>query len=410
MMAEELKNAPPRAQHRAALAPLRPRRYLPFGIAVDLAVAAVLVVVHQRIPRTHVIPPLVLVGGGGFAVRVVVAAIGVLGVVAAVLLHGDVPPLVVHVSFLLVHSQDGIVGTIVRRDRHCIVLLLFHPPRPVLVLHHVPRLLDPRLSIDPPPPLLLPPHPDARVVHPVPPHHVQDVEEAVVGKLRERALPTSLAHEEDARRRAEVPPEGGILGRVPEAVARAVLDLADELAVVAPGASPSPNRNRTERLLRDVRPPWQHGDEAVVVRLPLLLVVVHDGLVAASGGVDVHPPHLPGPHDHRVRREVQLLVRHEGRGVRPLVDLRPVLLGHGDLAVDRVGGHPHGQRAERAPHRDAIDDDVIDWEGFLAFDGEHDAAERVILSVRGLGLDAIVDHVVRLGGAGEGRHLLGGSA
>ena len=59
-----------------------------------------------------------------------------------------------------------------------------------------------------------------------------------------------LAEEEDARGRAEVPPEGGVLAGVPQAVARTVLDLSDELAVVAPGAPPASTTGEMETTKR----------------------------------------------------------------------------------------------------------------------------------------------------------------
>lgn len=102
---------------------------------------------------------------------------------------------------------------------------------------------------------------------------------------------------------------------VPEAVAGSVFDLADEFAIVSPGASPSPNGNGTEHLLRNMSPPRQYCNKTIIVSLLLLLIIVHDGLVSASRGMDVHSPNLSRLHNDGVGGKVELLVPHEGGGV-----------------------------------------------------------------------------------------------
>ena len=94
----------------------------------------------------------------------------------------------------------------------------------------------------------------------------------------------------------------------------------------------------SKRLLTNVSPSRQNLDEGIVMRQPLMLVVVHNGLISLEGGVDVHPPHLPRLQNDGVSRQIQLGILSKGRAVLLLVDLYPVAPAHGDLTLDGPDG------------------------------------------------------------------------
>lgn len=94
----------------------------------------------------------------------------------------------------------------------------------------------------------------------------------------------------------------------------------------------------SERLLTNVGPSGQDLKERIVVRQPLMLVVVHDGLITGQGRVNVHAPHFSRPQDDGMGRQIQRGVLVLRRTVLPLVDLDPISLPHGDLSLDGPGG------------------------------------------------------------------------
>ena len=93
-----------------------------------------------------------------------------------------------------------------------------------------------------------------------------------------------------------------------------------------------------KRLLTNVGPTGQDLKERIVVRQPLMLVVVNDGLIAGQRTVDVHAPHFSRPQDDGMGRQIQRGVLVPRRAVLPLVNLDPIPLSHGDMPLDGPGG------------------------------------------------------------------------
>ena len=74
------------------------------------------------------------------------------------------------------------------------------------------------------------------------------------------------------------------------------------------------------------------------MRQPLMLVVVHNGLVPLQRGMDVHTSDLARPQNDGTGRQIQLRVRPERRAVLLFVYLDPIPLPHGDLTLDGSDG------------------------------------------------------------------------
>mmetsp|Transcript_7277 Transcript_7277/g.15202 ORF Transcript_7277/g.15202 Transcript_7277/m.15202 type:complete len:279 (+) Transcript_7277:612-1448(+) len=238
------------------------------------------------------------------------------------------------------------------------------PPQLPLTLFHIPR----------------------RIIHPIPSTHVEDVEDAIVGKGGERTFDAALEKEEVFGEGTEFGPEAEVFGGVPEAVDCSVFDLAYELSVVPPGMtpeewkkktneiwvfhtctrifgrskrpqqkihqnSPTPNGPRTKRSLRNMRPPRQNGQETIIVSLLFVLVIVHNRLVSPKSRMDVDSFDLTGFQYDGFGGEVEFLVGAKGTAMGFLVDFLPVFLAHGDFAVYVfVFGYPNSERAKSASH------------------------------------------------------------
>lgn len=93
-----------------------------------------------------------------------------------------------------------------------------------------------------------------------------------------------------------------------------------------------------------MRPSGQYLQKGIVMRQPLMLVVVHNGLIALERRMDVHAPHLTGPQYDGMGRQIQLGIRAERRSVLLVVYFDPISFSHGDLTLDWTDGTLVGGR------------------------------------------------------------------
>mmetsp|Transcript_5265 Transcript_5265/g.11719 ORF Transcript_5265/g.11719 Transcript_5265/m.11719 type:complete len:293 (-) Transcript_5265:13-891(-) len=178
--------------------------------------------------------------------------------------------------------------------------------------------------------------------------------------------------------------------RVPQEVARAVRDLAYELAPPPPGA---PGVPIAEWLVAQVRQAREDLDEVVLVRDRAVLVVVDDGHVVGEGRMHVEGDAFAGRDPDRLVK----VERHEpleAARVRGLVDERPLVRIDVRVVLERAAVHPHRQRAELPPHAEAVHLEELDRPGLLHRHAEHDAAKSVIFPVARVDHIALVDRVV----------------
>lgn len=60
-------------------------------------------------------------------------------------------------------------------------------------------------------------------------------------------------------------------------------------------------------------PSGQYRNEAIIMRLPLHLIIVHDGRISSTSRMDVYTPNLTRLEYNWIRREIEFLVpRHAG--------------------------------------------------------------------------------------------------
>ena len=87
-----------------------------------------------------------------------------------------------------------------------------------------------------------------------------------------------------------------------------------------------------------MRPSGQYLQKWIIMGQPLMLVVVHNGLIPLERRMDVHTPNLTGPQYDGMGRQIQLRVRAERRSVLLVVYFDPISFSHGDLTLDWTDG------------------------------------------------------------------------
>mmetsp|Transcript_22445 Transcript_22445/g.47241 ORF Transcript_22445/g.47241 Transcript_22445/m.47241 type:complete len:352 (+) Transcript_22445:158-1213(+) len=270
-----------------------------------------------------------------FHISIFFIAFGINEIITIITTGISIAFMIMNPQFITIPSDNmSSIRTPIHTLHQNIIRLPLQPPAPrppqlPLTLFHIPR----------------------RIIHPIPSTHVEDVEDAIVGKGGERTFDAALEKEEVFGEGTEFGPEAEVFGGVPEAVDCSVFDLAYELSVVPPGMTPTPNGPRTKRSLRNMRPPRQNGQETIIVSLLFVLVIVHNRLVSPKSRMDVDSFDLTGFQYDGFGGEVEFLVGAKGTAMGFLVDFLPVFLAHGDFAVYVfVFGYPNSERAKSASH------------------------------------------------------------